>query len=107
LKNTEKEQEMLERLRQWGENQPLVRAMILTSTRAIPNGTGDLFSDYDVILALREVQPFYEDRGWLAAFGRVLVLYRDPLEAEYGYPKSGYVIQFEDGLKRGVEATHL
>jgi aminoglycoside 6-adenylyltransferase len=99
LKNTEKDEQMLERFRQWGENQPLVRVMILTSTKAVPNSTGDLFSDYDVILALREVQPFYEDRDWLEAFGRVLVLYRDPLEAEYGCPKSGYVIQFEDGLK--------
>jgi aminoglycoside 6-adenylyltransferase len=72
---------------------------MLTSTKAVPNSTGDLFSDYDVILVLREVQPFYEERGWLEAFGRVLVLYRDPLESEYGYPKSGYVIQFEDGLK--------
>jgi hypothetical protein len=25
----------------WGESQPLVRAMILTSTRAIPGGTAD------------------------------------------------------------------
>ena len=79
--------------------EPLVRAMVLTSTKAVPNSTSDLFSDYDVILALREIQPFYENRNWLEAFGRVLVLYRDPLETEYGYPKAGYVIQFEDGLK--------
>ena len=98
MKNT-KDEEMLECFRHWGESQPLVRAMVLTSTKAVPDSTGDLFSDYDVILALREVQPFYEDRDWLEAFGRVLVLYRDPLKAEHSYPKSGYVIQFEDGLK--------
>src|SRR5262245_53465919 len=90
---------MIGRLVQWGQAQPLVRAMVLTSTRAIPNSSSDLFSDYDVILALTEVQPFYEGRSWLEAFGRVLAMYRDPLEPKDGYLKSGNVTQYEDGLK--------
>jgi aminoglycoside 6-adenylyltransferase len=73
--------------------------MVLTSSRAIPNAPTDLFSDYDVILALAEVRPFFEDRGWLEAFGRVLVLYRDPLLPDRGFLRSGYVTQFESGLK--------
>jgi aminoglycoside 6-adenylyltransferase len=99
LKNTGKEEEIIERLIQWAEHQPLVRAMLLTSSRAIPNTPGDVFSDYDVILALQDVHPFYEDRTWLEAFGSVLVLYRDPLEAYYGCLKSEYVTQYENGLK--------
>jgi len=73
--------------------------MLLTSSRAIPKAPIDVFSDYDVILAVREVHSFYEDRTWLEAFGSVLVLYRDPLEPCHGYPKSGYVTQYENGLK--------
>jgi aminoglycoside 6-adenylyltransferase len=99
LKNTGEEKEMIERLIRWAEDQPLVRAMLLTSSRAIPDAPGDVFSDYDVILALRDVQPFYQDRTWLEAFGPVLVLYRDPLEPDDGYLKSGYVTQYETGLK--------
>ena len=87
------------RLVQWAEGQPLVRAMLLTSTRAVPNAMGDVLSDYDVILALSDVRPFFEDRTWLEAFGTLLVLYRDPLETEGGYLKSGYVVQFDSGLK--------
>jgi len=90
---------MIERLIEWGEQQPLVRAMILTSTRAIPNASPDLFSDYDVILALRDVRPFHEDRTWLEDFGPVLALYRDPLEVDKGYLTSGNVTQYENGLK--------
>ncbi|MBN1400544.1 MAG: aminoglycoside 6-adenylyltransferase [Anaerolineae bacterium] len=93
------EQEILERLIRWGEGQPLVRAMLLTSSRAVPGASVDLFSDYDVILALSDIQPFYADRGWLGAFGTVLALYRDPLDAYASDPTAGYVTQYEDGLK--------
>jgi aminoglycoside 6-adenylyltransferase len=73
--------------------------MLLTSTRAIPNVRVDVLSDYDVILALRDIHPYHEDRGWLEAFGRVLALYRDPLIQDGEHIRSGYVTQFEDGLK--------
>jgi aminoglycoside 6-adenylyltransferase len=83
----------------WGESQPLVRAMILTSTRAIPGASSDAFSDYDVVLALSDVRPFAEDRLWLEAFGHVLVMWQDPLESDEGRLHSGNVVQFESGLK--------
>jgi aminoglycoside 6-adenylyltransferase len=73
--------------------------MLLTSSRAIPHAPADVFSDYDVILAVRAVRPFYADRTWLGAFGPVLVVYRDPLEPYDGFQKSAYVTQYENGLK--------
>ena len=99
LKRMRKEQEVIESLIQWAEDEPRVRAMVLTSSRAIPNAPTDVLSDYDVILALTEVEPFYAERAWLEAFGRVLVLYRDPLRTRWGFPASGYVTQYESGLK--------
>lgn len=93
------EDAVLNRLIEWGEGQPLVRAMLLTSTRAIPDGQPDALSDYDVILVLRDMYPFHQSRAWLEAFGRVLALYRDPVENDQGSLHSGYVIQFEGGLK--------
>jgi aminoglycoside 6-adenylyltransferase len=90
---------MIEHLIHWAEQQPLVRAMLLTSSRAIPQAALDLLSDYDVILALQDIQPLYSDRTWLEAFGPVLVLYRDPLIHERGLARSAYVTQYEDGLK--------
>jgi aminoglycoside 6-adenylyltransferase len=95
----DKKEEMINRFIEWGKKQPGVRAMIMTSTLAIPGSESDILSDYDVILILDDVHPFFESRGWLKAFGNILALYRDPLESEQGSLKSGYVIQFEQGLK--------
>ena len=89
----------LDRLIRWGESQPLVRAMLLTSTRAVPGAEPDSFSDYDLILGLVDVRSFFESHEWLAAFGTVLVMYRDPLSVVEGFPQSGNVVQFEGGLK--------
>ena len=99
MENSGREDETIERLIQWVEQQPMVRAMLLTSSRAIPNAPVDVFSDYDVILAVLDVHPFYADRAWLEAFGPVLVVYRDPLESSGGFLKSAYVTQYENGLK--------
>jgi len=99
LKNAGREKGVIDTLIQWADHQPGVRAMLLTSSRAIPNAPADVFSDYDVILAVRDVLPFHEDRTWLEAFGPLLVVYRDPLEPYYGFPKSAYVTQYENGLK--------
>jgi aminoglycoside 6-adenylyltransferase len=83
----------------WAENQPLVRAAILTSTLAVPGAEVDIFSDFDIILVLRDVRPFAENRDWLEDFGRVLAMYRDPLETNEGLLTSGNVTQYENGLK--------
>lgn len=99
MRNTASEESVVDTLIEWGEHQPGVRAMLLTSSRAIPHAPADVFSDYDVILAVRDVQPFYEDRTWLEDFGPVLVVYRDPLQPYYGFAKAAYVTQYGNGLK--------
>jgi len=99
MDNSAVEKMVINQLYKWGESHPLVRAMLLTSTRAVPGAAVDILSDYDVILVVLDVQPFFQHRAWLDDFGNVLALYRDPLEVFYGFPKAGYVVQFEDGLK--------
>jgi aminoglycoside 6-adenylyltransferase len=93
------EDQVIQQLVQWAEHEPLVRAVILTSSRAIPHAHRDSFSDYDVILALRKIESFYDNRNWLETFGSVLALYRDPLILDRGLERSAYVIQYECGLK--------
>ena len=75
--------------------------MLMTSTRAIPNGLVDIFSDYDIVLIVKNIHPFHEDRSWLEDFGEVLVAYWDPiyLDPDYGVEKFGNVTQYTDGLK--------
>ena len=94
-----KQSNVIEKLVRWGEAEPLLRAAILTSSRAIPHAHTDRFSDYDVILILTNIDSFFADRSWLHAFGSVLALYRDPLIVERGFQRSAYVTQYDDGLK--------
>ncbi|HEX6271089.1 MAG TPA: aminoglycoside 6-adenylyltransferase [Anaerolineales bacterium] len=93
--------DIIRRLIQWAERRNSVRAMLLTSTRAIPNALVDVFSDYDAVLAVEDSHPFFEDRSWLEDFGEVLVVYWDPihLEPDYGIEKVANVTQYADGLK--------
>jgi len=93
--------DVIHRLVQWADRQEAVRAMLLTSTRAQPHASLDIFSDHDVVLVVRDIHPFFVDRSWLEDFGQVLVVYWDPIygESEYGIEQTGNVTQYADGLK--------
>ena len=71
------EQDVVDKLMAWGTAHPLIRAMILTSTRARPEGPVDLLSDYDLILAVSDVRPFAFDDAWISAYGRPMVRWGD------------------------------
>jgi aminoglycoside 6-adenylyltransferase len=71
------EQEVVERLMAWGTAHPLVRAMILTSSRSRPDGPVDVLSDYDLILAVSEIEPFAFDDAWTYEYDRPMVRWGD------------------------------
>lgn len=95
------ESEVLDALNLWAERRDDLRAMIMTSTRAVPAAKVDVFSDYDIILFVKNIHPFHKDRSWLATFGDVLVAYWDPIhrDEDSGNEQFGNVVQFSDGLK--------
>lgn len=101
MKNTHQPDDVIYHLINWAEQQDSIRAMLLTSTRAVPNAPRDEYSDYDVVLIVKDVHPFFEDRSWLEDFGVVLVAYWDSihLDEDYGTEKVANVIQYADGLK--------
>lgn len=93
--------DVFDKLIRWAEGRSSIRAILLTSTRAVPNAPLDFLSDYDVILIVEDIHPFYEERRWLEDFGEVLVVYWDPIypDPEYGNEKTANVTQYADGLK--------
>lgn len=101
MQNVHRQQEIVDQLTQWAEYQDSVRAMLLTSTRASPHAQVDIFSDYDVILVVRDIRPFFENRDWLQDFGQVLVSYWDPIKPklEPDIEQVGNVIYYVDGLR--------
>lgn len=71
------EGEVIGRLVRWADGEPLVRALILTSSRANPNASPDALSDYDVIVVTPDTDRFSTDDSWLHSYGGVLVCCRD------------------------------
>jgi len=94
-------EDIFRHLIQWAEQRTEIRAMLLTSTRAVPDAPLDELSDYDVVLIVKDIHQFYQDREWLKDFGEVLVVYWDPIHSDpdYGLEKSANVTQYADGLK--------
>jgi aminoglycoside 6-adenylyltransferase len=86
---------------QWGEEQESIRAILLTSTRAVLHAPLDDLSDFDVVLVVKDIHPFHLEQNWLNDFGEVLVTYWDPIysDPDTGADKFGNVIQYADGLK--------
>jgi aminoglycoside 6-adenylyltransferase len=101
MKNTHHPDDVINYLIKWAQQPDSIRVMLLTSTRAIPNAPKDDFSDYDVVLIVKDIHPFFDDRSWLEDFGEVLVAYWDPihLDPDYSIEKVANVIQYTDGLK--------
>ena len=92
----------IQRFIRWGQERQAMRAMLLTGSRANPHAVVDAWSDYDLVLVVKEVRPFFEDRAWLQDFGRVVVAYWDPIHPvpEFaGFDQVGNVVLFQDGLK--------
>lgn len=87
---------MIPALVTWGESQPDVRAMVLTSTRAIEGAPVDRFSDYDVIVISTDIQARYKDKSWIQAFGDVVIDWWDPLEidSETGFLTTGNIVYY-------------
>lgn len=79
----------------WGESQPDIRAMLLTSTRATDAPT-DKYSDYDVILICTDVAARYARREWLTAFGEVVIDWWDPLQPDKdtGLVSTGNIVYY-------------
>lgn len=100
MQNATQADTVIQRLRQWAEQHDEIRALLITSTRAIPNAAVDLLSDYDMILVVRDIRPFHAERSWLHAFGEVLVTYWDPIQRDPAYDEEcfGNVILYQDGL---------
>ena len=76
------EKDVVDKLVAWGTAHPLIRAMILTSSRTRPDGPVDPLSDYDLILAVSDVGLFAFDDAWTSDYGRPMVRWGDQGEMQ-------------------------
>lgn len=92
------ESDVLARLSDWAEQQPLVRAMVLQSSRAHNRVAIDAFSDYDILLVVSDSQPFVTDDAWLGDLGTPRVVFRDAMLVE-GMQAYSRLVLYMDGTK--------
>jgi len=97
--NHRSEEEMMDLLLKWADSQDVIRGLLLTSSRADPDATIDVFSDFDVIVIVTDPQQFFDNDAWLEEFGTVITLYKDPVHIEYGFEALARITQYEDANK--------
>ena len=92
---------MINQLTEWAKQRESVRVVILTSTRAIPGGHVDAYSDYDVVVVTDDVREMATDLGWQDHFGEVLISYWDPVEEDVttGAASASNITNYVNGLK--------
>jgi aminoglycoside 6-adenylyltransferase len=93
------EAEVLAKLAGWVDSTPSVRAALLYSSRADPTACLDIFSDYDILLAVADIHPFHANPAWLAGYGLPLVVFRNPIGVENGFESFAFITHYQDGVK--------
>lgn len=101
------EQLVINKITAWARDRLDVRLVLWTSSRAkrfadpqaVLSDQIDALSDYDIVLVVDDIQPYFDSRTWLSHFGEVLALYRDPICERFGGRSTCLVTQYPVGLK--------
>lgn len=118
MKNQKTEAEVLEKLLIWARNTPEIRAVIMTSSRARPDGRIDALSDYDIILATTAEFEVDWGQAWLYEYGEPMVRWGDEGEVlgqktsfrsviYRDHVKIDYTIWSQEVLQLVASAPHL
>lgn len=97
------EKEMFDLILNTAKEDDRIRGVYMNGSRTNPHVKKDIFQDYDIVYAVRENRPFYEDRHWIDRFGKRLYMQcPDEVDKWNGcdvdFDKCyGWLIQFADG----------
>jgi aminoglycoside 6-adenylyltransferase len=93
------QEEVLKQFHEWAYSHELVRAAVLTSSRANPECETDLLSDYDLEIYVADIEPFETSDAWLRHFGKVMLCW--PFKPGSGAPWADItrLVIFEDAVR--------
>jgi len=69
------EQEMYDLIKQVAKSDERIRAAYIHGSRANPNAKKDIFSDYDVVFVVTEIDSFINSKDWINAFGDITFIF--------------------------------
>ena len=92
------EREMLDLILGFAKRDDRVRAVVMNGSRANPAAPRDMYQDYDIVYAVRDIRSFTDRHEWIDVFGERIMLQMP----EYNRRPSGngtfaYLILFRDG----------
>lgn len=97
------EKEMFDLILNTAKEDDRIRAVYMNGSRTNKNVPRDIFQDYDIVYAVTENKPFYEDKSWIDRFGeRLYMQCPDEVDRCLGMDVDfdrcyGWLIQFRDG----------
>ncbi len=94
------EQEMLQLILGFAEEDERVRAVVMNGSRVNPNATKDIFQDFDIVYVVTETSSFVSSPNWVNIFGERVVMQMPDEMGEEPYDPRGsfvYLMQFADG----------
>lgn len=92
------EQQVIDQLLSFAQNNDLIRAVVMNGSRVNPNAPKDLFCDYDVVYYVTNPRHFLEDQGWIRYFGDLIILQQND-EALHGTERFFFLMLFSDGVR--------
>lgn len=107
------EQEMYDLIINIAKEDERIRAVYMNGSRTNVNVPRDIFQDYDIVYAVTETKPFYEDKSWIDRFGERLYMQcpdecDKSLGMEVDFDKCyGWLIQFADGNRLDLHVESL
>lgn len=101
------EKEVLSHFKKWARKNDLIRAAVLTSSRANPEAEVDFLSDYDIELYVSDLSEFKKSDEWLDEFGTIMV--RWPFKPRStGFKDGNWItrlVLFNDGVRIDFQIT--
>jgi len=94
------EQEMLDLILGFANNDDNIRAVVMNGSRANPNAPRDIFQDFDIACLVNDVAPYIRNDDIPSYFGETLIVQepenmQDPPAENNGH--YAYLMQFKDG----------
>jgi len=99
------EEEILTQFDRWAQNNDLIRAAVLTSSRVKPESSIDFLSDYDIELFVADMETFRRDDEWLSAFGPIMVRWPFKPRSTFDEQWLTRLVLFKDGVRIDFQIT--